>query len=268
MARVSPPWAGGTRGAASAGPRSRSGVGAGVGAGAWCARYGRAMSSRQDRRRRAREEREAAERLAVAAASRRRRAVLAGGVAAALAVVGVVAAVLLPSGDSGSRTAEVRAAAIPPPRTTDLDTAVRLASARRISHPYAVGINDHTDAPVAYPTNPPTNGPHAFAWTEDGQYAGQPAPPTGEVVHAQEHGRIVIQYRPGLPRPQLEQLVGLYEESPRHVLLVENATRMPCDVAATAWGHGVLCPTLNARSFDALRSFRDRFRDRGPETVL
>ena len=188
-------------------------------------------------------------------------------VAAVLAVLAAAAAVLVRPGEPEPRADGLRAAAIPAQRTTDLDAAVRLAGARRIAHPYAFGINEHTDAPVAYPTNATTTGPHAFTWTEDGQYAGAPAPPTGQVVHAQEHGRIVIQHRPGLPRPQLEQLLGLYEESPRHVLLVENATSMPCDVAATAWGHGVLCPTLNARSFDALRAFRDRFRDRGPETV-
>lgn len=52
------------------------------------------------------------------------------------------------------------------------------------------------------------------------------------------------------------------------MLLAENATSMPCDVAATAWGHGVLCATLTPRSFDAFRAFHDRFRDRGPETVV
>jgi len=86
-------------------------------------------------------------------------------------------------------------------------------------------------------------------------------------VHAQEHGRIVIQYRPGLPEQQVRQLVSLYNEAPDHVLLVENATAMPCDVAATAWGQGVLCPKLTDRSFDALRAFRDTFLDKGPETV-
>lgn len=97
--------------------------------------------------------------------------------------------------------------------------------------------------------------------------AGQAPPPTEQVVHAQEHGRVVVQYRPGIAREKLEQLVALYEEDPQHVLLVENATGMRCEVAATAWGHGVLCETLTDRSFDALRAFRDRYRDRGPESV-
>jgi hypothetical protein len=184
----------------------------------------------------------------------RSRVVLVAAVVAALAVVAVPAALLLaPAGDG--------------PQVTDLDEAVRLAGAERISYRYEFGIDDHTDEPVEYPTNPPTNGPHAFTWAQDGDYSGLAPPPTGQVVHAQEHGRVVIQYRPGLSQRKLARLVALYEESPRHVLLLENATDMPCEVAAVAWGQAVLCPKLNDRSIDALRAFRDEFRDQGPESV-
>ena len=224
------------------------------------------MSSREQRKQAVREERLAAERRAARAATQRRRVRLAGGVSALLAVILVPALVFSPSApDPGS--SEIGSRPIPERVVTDLGEAVRRADAQRISHPYAFGINDHTDEPVAYPTNPPTNGPHAFTWTQDGNYAGQAPPPTGQVVHAQEHGRVVIQYRPGIAREKLEQLVALYEEDPQHVLLVENATGMRCEVAATAWGQGVLCETLTDRSFDALRAFRDRYRDRGPESV-
>ena len=41
---------------------------------------------------------------------------------------------------------------------------------------------------------------------------------------------------------------------------------MPCEVAATAWGQGVLCPKVNDQIYDALRAFRDQYRDKGPET--
>ena len=182
-------------------------------------------------------------------------------------VVAAIAATFGLRGGGDDRGSALAPAPIPPQRTTDLDEAVRLAGARRTTHRYEFGVDVHTTEPVDYPTNPPTNGPHAPRWTQDGQYAGLAAPPTGEVVHAQEHGRIVVQYRAGLPRRTLRQLVALYEESPEHVLLVENATRMPCDVAATAWGQGLLCPRVNRNTFDAIRAFRDAFRDRGPEPV-
>ena len=221
------------------------------------------MSTRSEQKRQARERREAAEREAATLAARRRRVWQA--VAVTVVVVAVAIPVVVVSGGADAPT--LTGAPIPAQEVTDLDDAVRAAGARRISHPYAEGINEHTTEPVEYATNPPTNGPHAPVWTQDGMYAGLAAPPTEQVVHAQEHGRIVFQYRRGLPEAQLRQLVSLYEESPEHVLLVENATEMPCDVAATAWGQGVLCPRLTDRSFDALRAFRDAYRDKGPETV-
>jgi len=225
------------------------------------------MSSRQDHKRAARERREAQERLAARSAARRRRIRLAALTAVAALAVAIPAILLGTSSESRTEGSTIAAAPIPARQAIELREATRLAGARRISHPYAFGIDEHTTAPVRYPTNPPTNGPHFPTWTLDGNYAGLPAPPTTQVVHAQEHGRIVVQYRPGLPRETLVQLVGLYEESPEHVLLVENATDMPCDVAVTAWGQGLLCPRVTPRTFDALRAFRDRYRDRGPETV-
>ena len=225
------------------------------------------MSSRQDRKRQARERREAAERRANHTAARRRRGRLAGAVATVLLAAALLVALVTSSDDQRPRGAAITAAPIPPQRITDLDQAVRRAGAQRVSYRYEFGINEHTSERVDYPTNPPTNGPHAFSWAADGNYAGQPAPPTTEVVHAQEHGRIVVQYRAGLPRRTIQQLVALFEESPEHMLLVENATDMPCDVAATAWGQALLCRTVDERTFDALRAFRDRCRDRGPEVA-
>ena len=42
---------------------------------------------------------------------------------------------------------------------------------------------------------------------------------------------------------------------------------MPYEVAASAWTHRLGCERFDANSFDALRAFRDRYRDRGPEFV-
>ncbi len=62
--------------------------------------------------------------------------------------------------------------------------------------------------------------------------------------------------------------MALYEEAPEHVLLVENRRRMPCDVAATAWGRGMLCRRSTGEAFDAIRAFRERYRDKGPEAAI
>ena len=51
------------------------------------------------------------------------------------------------------------------------------------------------------------------------------------------------------------------------MLLFENTTGMPSAVAATAWGHSLTCPEMNDKVFDAIRTFRARYIDKGPETV-
>ncbi len=152
-------------------------------------------------------------------------------------------------------------------RSPGVAEAAKAAGAKLISYDYGYGIGEHTDGRVKYPTNPPTNGPHAFDWAADGNYAGVEPPTPEQIVHAQEHGRIVIQYRRGLPQAQIARLEALFEEAPRHVLLAENRTDMPCDVAATAWSRGILCKRLDDAALDALRAFRDAYVDKGPELV-
>lgn len=182
--------------------------------------------------------------------SRSRLAAAAGVAAIATALV----AALLLTGGAANPDEKVRAAA-------------EAAGAKLVHHDWSYGINDHVDGRVRYPTNPPTNGPHARTWARDGSYAGLTPPPTEQVVHAQEHGRVVIQYAPNLPKGQVAALERLFEEDSDHVLLLENRTSMPCPIAATAWGHAILCRDASAKSLDALRAFRDAYRDKGPETV-
>lgn len=221
------------------------------------------MSSTGDRKRAAREARAAAQAEAERRAAQRRRiAWTAGGfgtaaVVAAIAVVGAGGV-----GDDASR------AALPEARTTDLVAAAKAAGGRFTSYDWDYGTGAHVREPVRYPQNPPTNGPHDPQWAADGNYAGHATPKTERLVHALEHGRIEIQYRPGLPAAQRARLVALYEESPEHVLLFENRTRMNADVAVTAWGHGLLFSRFTAPAIDAIRAFRQTYRDHGPETVM
>jgi hypothetical protein len=42
---------------------------------------------------------------------------------------------------------------------------------------------------------------------------------------------------------------------------------MPFQVAAVAWTHFLGCPTMNDKVFDAMRAFRTRFVDKGPELI-
>lgn len=50
-------------------------------------------------------------------------------------------------------------------------------------------------------------------------------------------------------------------------MLYENTTGMEAAVAATAWTQSLTCPEMNDEVFDAIRTFAQRYIDKGPETV-
>jgi len=165
--------------------------------------------------------------------------------------------------------ASYEGAADPPPQqATDLVQAARAADCR-LSNPVIEG-NGHIgpDKKVTYKTNPPTSGNHDPQPAADGVY-GKPVTATDirHFVHTLEHGRIEIQYDPSLPKAQVDRLGGLYQEDPYHMVLFPSR-KIPYQVAASAWGHLVGCKKLTNASFDALRAFRDRYRDQGPEQSL
>ncbi|MEE2045883.1 DUF3105 domain-containing protein, partial [Nocardiopsis tropica] len=75
---------------------------------------------------------------------------------------------------------------------------------------YEVPSYEHveTGQPVDYEQSPPVGGDHWSAWQNCGVY---PEPVTPEfAVHSLEHGAVWINYEPGLPEDQVEQLVGMY----------------------------------------------------------
>ena len=88
------------------------------------------------------------------------------------------------------------------------------------------------------------------------------------LVHPLEHGRIEVQYKPGTPASTVKQLEAFVGETDGyHELMFQNTTNMPSAVAATAWGHSLTCPQMNDKVFDALRTFRTAYIDKGPEAV-
>jgi hypothetical protein len=166
------------------------------------------------------------------------------------------------------------AAAVPPPRITELGAAARAAgcrleSSRTTSNAHTADIEER----IRYATNPPSSGRHFQSPAEDGIY--DEAPPDSTLVHSQEHGRVVIWFKPDLPQTDRAGLRALVEEDAYQLLLVPRA-EMPFDVAATAWnaepgefGTGRLlgCPSFGPKVYDALRTFRDEHRSRGPEPI-
>jgi hypothetical protein len=153
----------------------------------------------------------------------------------------------------------------PPSKTAlqQLDSAAAAAGCSVATFP-SEG-RDHTDGRVTYRTNPPTSGAHNPVPAADQVY--YVAPPKENYVHTLEHGRIELQYRPGAPAAVRAALRGVYDEFTHHMLLFPNNTGMDYEVAATAWTHRLGCPHFNDRVPQALRRFRDAYRDRAPEQV-
>jgi hypothetical protein len=163
---------------------------------------------------------------------------------------------------------------VPEQQIDDLDAAVEAAgceqkATKADSRDHVADINSRVD----YPTNPPTAGRHFGAAAEDGIY--DEAPPDITLVHSHEHGRVVIWFKPSLPANDRAALRALVEDDSDKMLLVPRAD-MPYDVAATAWnadpeplGTGRLlgCPQFTPEVYDALRTFRDEHRAKGPEPI-
>lgn len=229
------------------------------------------VASRQEQKERRRRERELHEgELAEAAARRRLRQRLLAAlfVAAAVAVIALVAAAGGGSKPSASPSSDkdFPAVAAPAPRILNLAAAVHRGRCQLKSFPnYG---QQHTTSPVKYKTNPPTSGNHDPTPAQDGAYAPGNSPPVRQTVHALEHGRVEIQWNPGLPRRQIGELKSVAGEgNGYHVLLFENETGMPFQLAATAWRHLLGCPKFSAAALDAVRAFRRSFTDKAPEQV-
>ena len=230
------------------------------------------MSSRQDEKQRRREEREAQEREAQARTARTRRLQIAGGALLALAaIVGIVLAVTSGGSDKNAAASNPKVAVPKPgPQAGNLTQAAKDAGCKLLNPP-SEG-RQHTDKPVTYKSNPPSSGNHNPTPAQDGIYAPGNEPAKENWVHTLEHGRIIIQYRPGTAKAIRDQLETVGSESFNgtdgyHVVVMENNTKMPYAVAAVAWTHILGCSTMSPKVFDAIRAFRKQYTDKGPELI-
>ena len=236
------------------------------------------MASRQEEKERRRQERLEQERKDAAAAGRRKRLQIVGGVLLGLvAIAAVVVAILAAAGGGDDETEATApasdaatAAKLPEPQTTDLQEAAEAAGCTVTNAKYEGAEHAEKDFTAAdYKTNPPTSGGHFPEWYDDGVYEPGTTPNLGMLVHTLEHGRINVQYKKGTPQGTVAQLEALLAEQNDgyHMLLYENTTGMKPQIAATAWTHSLTCDEMNDKVFDAIRTFRARYIDKGPETV-
>jgi hypothetical protein len=236
------------------------------------------MASRQEEKEARRQERMERERQEAASAARKKRLQLVGG--GVLAVVAIAAVVIAIVAAAGGGDSEKEASApssgaaasvkLPPQETSDVVAAAKAAGCT-LTHPEyeGAGHEEKDFKPSDYKTNPPTSGTHFPDWYDDGVYEPGTTPQLGMLVHTLEHGRINVQYKPGTSKDDVAKLEALLAEQNDgyHMLLYENTTGMDAAVAATAWTQSLTCPAMNDKVFDAIRTFRARYIDKGPETV-
>jgi hypothetical protein len=236
------------------------------------------MASRQEEKERRRQERVAREEAERKAAARRTRLqYVFGGLLAVAAIGGIVVALAAgvfggDDGGPGSPSGPSEAASsvkLPEQKTGDLQAAAKAAGCK-LANPEIEGSTheDKTFKASDYKTNPPTSGNHNPDWYEDGVYNPGDTPRLGMLVHTLEHGRIDVQYKEGTSSDDVAKLEAfLGETDGYHMLLFQNTTGMDAAVAATAWGHSLTCSKLDDTTWDALRTFRTSYIDKGPEAV-
>jgi hypothetical protein len=240
------------------------------------------MASRKEQKEALRREREARERQSKDAERRKRLVGYGAAGAIALVAVAVIVALVLGGGGASSSGSGGGAAdnmypgggKVPDQKVTSLKTAVADANCKLRSVD-ASGASDHTsslDQRVHYSTNPPTSGRHYVQVPEDGAYS---TPLQDEqFVHNLEHGRIVIWFHPNLPAQDRADLKALFD-SDSYQMVITPRRNMPYQVAASAWngpdygnkGRLLTCARYSPQVFDALRTFRDQNRSKGPEPV-
>lgn len=232
------------------------------------------MASREEEKRKRREEREAQERAKEQAEKRRRLVTIGGAIAAAVVVIVVGVVLAAGSGgddDTSTAAAESGGAPIPEQQEKDFNTAVKAGGCTFTEHPDEGSL--HQSEPFdGYKTNPPTSGTHNPEPAADGIYEAGNSPEPNNWVHTLEHGRVIIQYKKGTSAERIAQLKTLTGENVNgspgyHVVLMENTTDMPYEVAAVTWTRTLGCKEFTDETFDAIRVFRDRWVDKAPELV-
>ena len=230
------------------------------------------MASRKEQKAALRAEREQREAEAAAAAARKRLVMIIVGSIAALAAVGAIIALASSGGDGdggtsagGEDAARVSlpdGGSVPEQRELDLAKAARAAGCKTADPPEEG--SGHVETPVTYKSSPPHSGEHHPVPAEDALYDEEQA--KEPLVHSLEHGRVIVWVNPTAPEDFLGQVKAFYDEDPYHVIVTVDPS-IPGPVAASAWTHTLTCERAEDATFDALRAFKERWRDKGPEFV-
>src|SRR3954447_1846914 len=223
------------------------------------------MASRKEQKEKLRQERLEREQAAAAAAARRKRlGYTVAGVLVAAVIVAIVVVVASGGGGGGGNSASASSwpsGSVPVRKTNDLDVAVGQAGCKLLN-PKSEG-RGHTEKAQNYKSQPPSSGAHNPTPASDKAYLKSPG--NEHLVHALEHGRVIYWFKSTTPAKVKGNLYALYKEDKTLVVITPDNKPMPYQVAASAWGHVLGCPTYNDKVPDAFRAFRDAYRLQGPE---
>lgn len=188
--------------------------------------------------------------------SDRSRAVVYAAVAVLLALLGAAVYVTVFAGGGDATGLEAR----PLPEQGD---AARLEAVE--TFPSAGRNHVPSGTEIDYARTPPTSGPHYGSATDPGFY--EEAQPAGELVHALEHGAVVIYYDPAALTPAAEESLRAFAASHTEpfaaVIVVPHPADDPAaDYVLTAWRTRL---RLDAYAPETVRAFLAEFLGRGPE---
>jgi hypothetical protein len=130
----------------------------------------------------------------------------------------------------------------------------------RYDEKYDGPSRDHVRNPT-YEVDPPAGGAHFPTPANPGFYRGSDVPPDGELVHAMEHGFVVLWFRSGLPAEKMRQIEDLSDQFGRELIVAERPS-LTDEVAVTAWHRRALCAQLDPSKVEI---FTRAYKDRGPE---
>jgi len=130
--------------------------------------------------------------------------------------------------------------------------------------------NQHVDSgtTVDYAQSPPLSGPHYNVPTEGGYYGE--TQPAGNIVHALEHGAVVIYYDESAmnesTRSSLQEFANTHTGTWRSVIVVPHTNESAeSDFVLTAWRHRMYMDSYDAR---VVFEFLSEFLGRGPENPV
>ena len=238
------------------------------------------MASRKEQKEALRKERMEREQAAAQSAARKRLVGIVVAAVLALAIVGALVVVVFAGGDDdsgGSDGGSSESASVsypdggklPEQKTADLNAAAKAAGCKEQVLTGIEGAGNHTSEPQTYKSEPPAIGPHNPVPEEDKLFSS--APQTERLVHDLEHGRVIVWVRPDASQELLGQIKAFYDEDPYHVIVAPRKEIKEA-VDASAWvgedsGHILRCPKPSDQMWDALRAFKEKYRDKAPEFV-